>query len=164
MNLQFTVVSNTSPIFYATQIGQFELLRALYSQIIIPQAVYDELVVRPKGLAVSDQIRTANWVERRQVQNRDFVANLRLELDEGESESIALAKEISANLLLVDEMKGRTIATREGLAVIGILGVLLEAKYKKIIPRVKPLLDKLWKTNFRANRQLYERVLKQAQE
>lgn len=164
MSAEFIVVSDTSPIFYLSEINQVDLLPQLYSHIFIPKAVYDELVVRAKGLKVTSQVRNAAWLEQRVVQNQSLVDALKQELDTGESEAIALAKEINANLLLVDERKGRVIATREGLEIIGVLGVLIQAKQRGLISHVKPLLDDLNRTSFRASQQLYEHVLKQANE
>lgn len=159
------VVSNTSPIFYAAEIGQLDLLRVVYGQIIIPNAVYEELVIRAAGLAISRQVRQVDWIHRQEVATISLATALRQELDAGEAESIALAKEIPANLLLMDERKGRHIAKREGLTKIGICGVLLDAKSKGHLTLVKPILDNLFQnTNFRGNQELYDQVLRQAKE
>ncbi|MBI5473236.1 MAG: DUF3368 domain-containing protein [Ignavibacteriae bacterium] len=81
-------------------------------------------------------------------------------LDKGESEAIALALETHANLLLIDEGKGRMEALRRGLEVTGILGVLLRAKEKDIIPRVKTVLDEMIeKAGFWVDGKLYNRIL-----
>ncbi len=159
------VVSNTSPLFYAAEIGQFDLFRVLYGQINIPDAVYEELVIRAAGLPIARQIRQANWIARRRVKDTSFVTLLQQELDAGEAESIALAKEMDADLLLIDERKGRQVAQREGISRTGICGVLVDAKRQGHLIAVKPILDALFQnTNFRGNQELYNQVLKQAKE
>lgn len=65
------------------------------------------------------------------------------ELDEGEAEAIALAIELNADLLLIDERLGKNIATKKGLICKGVVGVLIEAKQRAFIPAVRPLLDDL---------------------
>lgn len=156
----FVVVSNASPLIYAAQIQVIEILGLLYGQILIPDAVYQEIVVAGAGLAGSNSVRATKWIRRQSIRNHSMIRRFEKELDKGESEAIALGKEMNANLLLMDERKGRTIAAREGLEVTGILGILIEAKQKEFVPFVKPLLDNLFEnTNFRGSIELYERVL-----
>jgi hypothetical protein len=100
------------------------------------------------------------WVEKRSVANRSLLDSLRLELDAGEAESIALAVELKADFVLLDERLARRIATGLGLKVAGLLGVLVEAKRRGLIVLVKPILDALiTKAGFWVGRDLYARVL-----
>ena len=69
-----------------------------------------------------------------------MVASLQLELDEGEAEAIALAIELQADLLL-DERKGRVVASRLGLKSVGLLGALIEAKHQSLVLAIKPIVD-----------------------
>ena len=86
-------------------------------------------------------------------------------LDSGEAEAIILAKEIQAELLLIDERKGRNEARRFGIKIIGLLGVLVSAKRNGFIDEVKPLLDTLVnQIGFRVSKTLYERVLQEVDE
>lgn len=61
----------------------------------------------------------------------------------GEAEAIALASEIPDALLIMDDAEGRRVAQRLGLRVTGLLGVLIEARLRRIVPAVTPLLDQL---------------------
>src|SRR5205823_8965132 len=73
----------------------------------------------------------------------EVVRRLRLVLDPGESEAIALALELRADAILVDEADGRAAAAREGLTAIGAIGVLLRAKQRGFVPVVVPLIERL---------------------
>jgi uncharacterized protein len=64
-------------------------------------------------------------------------------LNAGEAEAIVLAKEISADRLLIDERKGRRLAQAEGVRVIGLVGVVLLAKRKGLIPNARELIERL---------------------
>jgi len=152
------VVSDTSPITNLAAIGQLGLLRQLYQQVIIPEAVYRELTAEGSRYpgAVVQQL---DWVEIRAVTNSVLVSALRLELGEGEAEAIVLAQELAADVLLMDEHLGRAAATRLGLRVVGILGVLIEAKHRGLIQEIKPLVDLLMSLGFRIGQDLYARVL-----
>lgn len=86
-------------------------------------------------------------------------------LDAGEANAIALALELQADDLLIDERLGRQEAVRLGLSIIGILGILLVAKQRSLIPQVQPVMDALInKAGFRVSTQLYQRVLALAKE
>ena len=87
------------------------------------------------------------------------------QLDRGEAEAIALAAELQADLLLMDERLGRTEAARFGLRVIGVLGVLIEAKGRGRLQRIEPILDELrHDAGFRVSQALRARVLQAAGE
>ena len=87
------------------------------------------------------------------------------ELDRGEAEVIALALELEANQILIDERRGRLVAARLNLRYIGILGILVEAKSQGLIPAVKPLLDALIdRAGFWIAAPLYDSVLRQVEE
>jgi predicted nucleic acid-binding protein len=157
-------VSDSSPIVGLAAIKQLHLLRELYGRFVIPQAVYEEIVagVDEPG---AEEVKTVDWIEIQSVANRVAVTVLQLELDLGEAEAITLATELNADVLLVDERKGRAVATRLGLPVVGVLGVLVEAKQRGLVPALKPLVDDLViNAGFRLRTSLYTRVLKEVGE
>ncbi|MBC6478568.1 MAG: DUF3368 domain-containing protein [Hormoscilla sp. GM7CHS1pb] len=139
-------------------INRLHLLQQLYGSVIIPEAVYRELTV---GIVPgAREVQNFDWIQTRQVANRTLVAELSEAIDEGESEAIALAIELNAELLLIDDLKARSKAVRLGLDLIGLLAVLQEAKNQGLIPAVKPVLDELIViAGFRVGRALYDRVL-----
>jgi len=140
------VVSNTSPLTNLAAIGRFDLLHHLYARLHIAEGVWAELNAQGKHWPGRDEVAVADWIERHAVQNRDLVTALLRDLDRGEAESIALALELGADLVLLDEKEGRRAAKRMGLRVIGVVGVLLEAKAKHAIDSVRPHLDALRQT------------------
>lgn len=154
------VVSNTSPITNLAAVNQLLLLHQLYKNILIPQAVYDELTGVSKNVPGNTEVQTFDWIQQRSIKNKSLVTALQLELDRGEAEAIALAVEHNADLLLLDERRGRNVAARFGLQFTGILGVLIEAKYKGQILAVKPVLDSLISiAGFWITQPLYIRIL-----
>ncbi|MEQ1746350.1 MAG: DUF3368 domain-containing protein [Saprospiraceae bacterium] len=159
------VVSDTSPISGLYRIGQLHLLKRLYQRVIIPNAVFEELLqLRDFGYDLTEVLE-ADWIEIKSPSSAHSVADLQKVLDSGEAEAIALAQEIHADVLLIDEQKGRAVAKREGLRIIGLLGVLTEAKAEAHISLIKPLLDRLIaEANFRVSKSLYDLVLEQAGE
>lgn len=155
------VVSDSSPLISLARIGELGILRRLYGEILIPQAVWDEIVVEGEGRPGADEVRGSGWIRCELVSNLHLARILRRELGAGEAEAIALAVERDADLLIIDERLGREIASYLGLNVIGVIGVLVEAKHKGIIRSVKAYLDKLRElAGFRISDALYSRVLR----
>ncbi|MCP4288065.1 MAG: DUF3368 domain-containing protein [Gammaproteobacteria bacterium] len=137
------VVSNTSPLTNLAAIGQFHLLEALFGQIHIADAVWTELNACERSWPGRDEVAEAAWISRQRVENRFLVRALALDLDRGESESIALAIEHGAGLILLDERDGRHRAQGLGLKIMGVVGVLLLAKKRGLLKAIKPSLDGL---------------------
>src|SRR5438105_15486074 len=109
------VVSNSSPIINLAIVGKLDLLRLLYGSITIPGAVYHEVVIQGAGQPGAVEVQSQPWFQQRAVGDQALVALLRSDLDEGESEAVALAHEMKADLLLMDEQAGRDAAQRLGL-------------------------------------------------
>ena len=159
------VVSNTSPIINLAAIGQLDLLRLLFGTIAIPQAVFHEVAVRGHEQAGSSEIQVYPWFERHEVQNAALVKQLEQHLDAGEAEAIAVAAELHADLLLIDERRGRRAAQQLGISVVGLLGILLLAKQRGYLNAIKPLLHDLIRVaGFWIDRELYKQVLMSAGE
>jgi uncharacterized protein len=159
------VVSDTSPITNLASIGQLELLRQLYGQIVIPPAVYRELTTAGETVPGYQEVQTFDWITVQSVKDFARVASLLEQLDEGEAEAIALAIEQQAEWLLIDEELGRRIAENYQIQFTGILGVLIEAKHQGLITQVKPILDALInEADFWVSERLYHRVLQTVEE
>jgi predicted nucleic acid-binding protein len=159
------VVSDASPLIALAAVQQLDLLRILYGEILLPSAVYDEVTnIRPAAPG-ANEVRNADWIYIRHVENRTLVDALSLDLDVGEAEALSLAVEADADLLLMDERRGRIAAARLGRRVIGVLGVVAEAKATGLVPAVRPILDALaQQAGFHISAALRDRVLATAGE
>lgn len=127
------VVSNTSPLTNLAAIGQFHLLKTVYERLSIPQAVWTELNANAVEWPGSALTNRAGWIEIHPVENQALVKTLQRDLDRGEAEAIALALEMKADILLIDEKEGRRAAERLGLRVTGVVGLLVEAKMRSTL-------------------------------
>lgn len=150
------VVADTSPLNYLVQIGCEELLPALYDRILVPAAVIEELTHPSTPVAVHDWLASEpKWLEVRAIQEPHSPALAGL--DAGEAEAIQLAQQEHADLLLIDERKGVSLAQRQGLEVTGTLGVLLQAARRRLIVLDDALL-RLQNTDFRYTPHLLAQV------
>ena len=155
-----SVVSNASPLINLARIGKLDLLRQLYSELFIPEAVWQEVVTDGAGQPGAVEVKVATWIKVQSVTNPLLVRALRQELDAGEAEAIVLALEMESELLLMDERLGREVARHLGLRYIGLIGVLIEAKHKGVLSAVKHHLDELRNVaGFHIRNALYVRVL-----
>ncbi|HIK46895.1 MAG TPA: DUF3368 domain-containing protein, partial [Leptolyngbyaceae cyanobacterium M65_K2018_010] len=143
------VVSNSSPLIALARLSHLDWLRSLYGEIWIPQAVYQEVVQAGKGREGSAAVDSAPWITVHTVQDEIAVDLLRDQLDRGESEAIVLAIEAQAQLLLIDEARGRRIAQSRGLTHIGTIGIVVLAKRQNLILSGTAILDQLIKIGFR---------------
>jgi uncharacterized protein len=161
------IISDTSAITNLAAIQHLDLLSQLYDRVTIPEAVYRELAEIEPSVPGTLEVQTVPWIKVRQVLNSEVVERLRVEakLDPGESEAIALALELNADLLLIDERRGRAEANHLGVRITGLLGILVEAKQRKLIVAVKPLMDALISTSeFRVSSALYNKILEMVDE
>jgi uncharacterized protein len=159
------VVSNASPLINLARVGQLDLLPRFFGHLIIPEAVWDEVVIEGQGQPGADEVRRAQWIKRSTVANRELVHLLRQDLDAGEAEAIALAIEINADWLVMDERLGRETARHFGLHCVGLIGLLSAAKRRGDILALHPLLDQLRDVaGFHISSVLYQQVLRDAGE
>jgi predicted nucleic acid-binding protein len=140
------VVSDASVLIFLAAAGQFRLLRDLYGRVLIPPKVFQEVAEARPGRSGDSETRSAvtdGWVEIKAPAPTSLDGWLQSQLNAGESQAIALALELKAASVLIDESDGRRIAARLGLTPTGTLGVLLAGKAAGLIPAVKPVLDDL---------------------
>lgn len=139
------VVSNTSPISNLAVVGRLQILRDQMESVVIPGAVFLELE-RIENLKAKDAIASAvadGWLQVKVLEDQTLANVLCTALDAGESEAIALARTIGANLLVMDESAGRSMARNLELQVTGTLGVLLKAKRAGHLPSLTDEIDRL---------------------
>ena len=145
-------VSDASCLILFHKIGDLDLLKKVFGEIQITETVSKEY-----GRQIPPWIKVTT-------PSSKLDKGLSSVLDPGEATSIALASEIDNALLIIDEMKGRKVANQLGLQITGSLGVLVVAKENGHIDRVKPILEKLERTNFRISQRLISKVLEWSNE
>ena len=158
------VVSDTTAITHLARIGALNLVHQLYMTIFIPEAVYLELTSHGSNIPGANEAKSYPWIKMQKVKDKRRVDLHSKILDLGESEAIALAEELHADLLIIDEKIGRTYAKSLGIEITGMIGILLLAKERKLITSVKPFLDRLMATKFKLNIRLYNQALELAGE
>jgi uncharacterized protein len=160
-------VSNTSPISNLASIGRLSLLKSQFSEICIPDAVSAELLNHPDSIAteaIHNAIRDG-WLRVAAVEDSGLLRVLLAQLHPGEAEAIALALQLNTDIVLIDELEGRQIAAKAGLAVTGVLGVLLRAKREGTLEAIRPEIERLrTKARFFVSSSLEMKVLAAAGE
>lgn len=136
------VVSDTSPIRALSHLGLLQTLETLFGEVIIPPAVVDELEHPHSQLPVII-LKPFAFIRVQLPEDQAMVQTLRQNLDYGESEAIALATELKAEFLLIDELRGRLTAAAHGLQPLGAIGVLVRAKASGLVPAIRPLIESL---------------------
>jgi predicted nucleic acid-binding protein len=157
------VVSNTTPLIALAFLKQLDLVPALFNTLYVPQAVYNEIQYKPNAPGAFE-LRATSWLKIKPVEDTLAVSMLLDQLDAGESEAIVLARELQADLLLMDERRGRRRAIQADLNVVGTLGILINARQQNLIGPIRPLLDRLQELPFRMSEKLYQEVLRQVGE
>jgi hypothetical protein len=162
------VISDASTLIHLVNIGRLALLRDFFDQIVVPPAVWKEVVDLGEGRLGAEEIRQAassGWMTVEAPSDNAFIRALSRDLDDGEAEVIALAVERKAGLILVDETEARRVADLYRIPKTGIIGLLLRAKREKIIGLLKPELDRLvYQSGFWISHNLYQQTLKAAGE
>lgn len=157
------VVSDTTPVISLMKIGKLDLLQKLFNEIQIPAAVYQELVSNPQFETEAEQIRKSGFIKQVSVEDMRAVDLLRRAtgLDLGESEAIILSDFCRADLLLMDEDKGRQIARRMGIHLMGTIGMLRVAYEEKFLSyeEIMECIDILKKNGRHISDRLYRQLL-----
>ena len=159
-------ISNSSVLIGLSSIGRLNILHNRFPQgIIVPGAVWEEVVETGHGLPGAQEVARAEWITTQQVQNKVFSLSLQASLDRGEAEVIALNQEINADILLLDEKSARSIAVRLQYTVLGTVGVLIWAKRNSLLSNLSQELDLLQqKGGFRLSKDVYELAIQKAGE
>ena len=150
------VVADTSPMLHLSRIGRVDLIPAVLGRVIVPLTVWAELTHPGTDGTVLAALEAASWLDR--VEDPPLQD---LGLDPGETAAILLAERLMAKVLLIDERKGRQVATSRGLAVLGTLGIVAGARQRGLIPLAGPLIAQLREDGFRLADALVHDLLRQ---
>jgi len=140
------VISNSSPLINLAIIGRLSLLQVLYGKVLVPQAVWREVVEDAQGKRGAEDVeraRTEGWIEVVTVRDSPLLPLLRRDLDDGEAEAIAWAIQEAADVILLDESDARDIAAFYALRKTGVVGILMRAKLQGHIASLREELEKL---------------------
>lgn len=141
------IVLDSTCLIGLERIGQLGILSELFEPIIIPDEVSREFG------------NNFSWLEIETPPNSTLVSSLKILVDDGEAEAIALALEKNCKIVL-DDKQARSIAKRLGLKVIGTIGIFIRAKQNGLINLLEPVLDDLKSNGFRMSADLKAEALK----
>ena len=158
------VVCNSSPLIHLSKAGRLSLLRDFFQEILVPREVLTESVENSGGAKDAKEIKEADWIHLLSIEDMDLKKALKLTLDDGEAAAIVLALEQKADIVLMDDYDGRTVAKEYDLMVTGTIGILLKAKLEGKIPSLRHDLDGLRESGFWLGEELYLKILEQANE
>ena len=157
------VVSDTTPLISLLKINQLDLLEKLFGEVLIPEAVFNELTVDERCQLEAQLIRQKEFIAVKPVNNLESVSILKRAtgLDQGESEAIVLTDELKADLLLMDEAKGRNVSAQMGLRIMGTIGILIAAyeEHELTADEVRECVDGLQRAGRHIGQRHYQMLL-----
>lgn len=148
------VVADTTPLVHLSRIGRLDLIALLFREVLIPRAVWSEVGGSEAGAQWVVELAGAAWLR--------VVDDPQLEdlgLDPGETAAILLAEAMHADLLLIDERRGRAVATERHIPIIGTVGVVGVARRRGFVERARPILEALRADGFWLSDEVMESVL-----
>ncbi len=149
--MSISVVADSACLIALERIDSLDILPALFGEVLIPPAVDREF-----GVGCS-------WLQIHSPADRRVIDSLKLLVDDGEAEAIALASERAA-VVILDDRQARRVAQDMGLRILGTLGCVLKAKQAGVIPAVGPTLDALERKGFYLTEDLKAETLRLAGE
>lgn len=158
------VIVNATPLIALCHVKQLSLLRMLYGEIVIPQAVYDEISVKEDSVCKREIERSLDWIKICEVAKDARKSLFKAQLHAGEVEVMMLALEQNADVVVIDDKSAKKFAKQLGLPVTGTLGVLMKAKQCGYIDKLKPILEALLEKNIYISQEVITLCLKQVGE
>ncbi|MCK5055623.1 MAG: DUF3368 domain-containing protein [Candidatus Aminicenantes bacterium] len=141
--MKLSAVCDTSVLIALESVEKIHLLHEIFSHILIPEEVFNELEIEQRGFKLEQ------WIIVKKITNIDLCSSLYLNLDLGESEAITLALEKKTDFILLDDKEARKAARNLGLKIIGTVGMLLLAKEKGLLSG--SVMDEIQKMENRIN-------------
>lgn len=157
------VISDASTLIHLTSIGKLYLLRENFERVIVPSAVWREVVIEGESRSGAVEVQQAHhqgWIEILEPGDQTLIRLLAQDLHAGEAEVIALALELNADLVLLDETDARKVAELYELQKTGVVGLLIRAKLQGNITSLRQELDHLRERSFWISDDLYRQALK----
>jgi predicted nucleic acid-binding protein len=156
-------IADSGPLICLARINQLELLSNLFSTILVPPEVWNEVTVKGRGYPGADEVSHAEWLTI-QTPDPQLVKPLNILVGAGEAEAIALAQTTANSTILLDDAHARKIAKRLNIKQIGTIGLLLRAKRRGLIKSIKQHIDALVENGIHIRKDLVVAILKEAGE
>ena len=156
-------IADSGPLICLARIDLLELLPKLFTKILVPPEVWNEVTVRGQGRPGAIKVSQVTWLT---IQEPDpqLVKPLSIFVDAGEAQAIALAQTMDDCTILLDVARARKIAQRLGIKQIGTIGLLLRAKRRGLVESIKPQIESLVENGIYIRKELIDAVLKEAGE
>lgn len=158
------VISNATPLIALNKIGKLDLLKQIYGEIIIPYAVYEEVILESNIKDSNDFVKESGFINIMNIKNEEAKRLFVTSLHKGEVEVMILAKEMEADICVIDDLLARKYAKYYNIKITGTIGIFLKAKELGIITNIKPIMDELISSGIYIDNKLYNRVLEIAKE
>lgn len=158
------VVVNTTPLIALCHVGQLDVLKKMYGEILIPHAVYRELSEKEESICKKQVDNSLDWIHVEKIENDMAKSMFKTQLHDGEVEVMILAKEKNADTVIIDDANAKKHAKYLKLPVVGTLGVLIKAKRKGYISELKPLIQGMIDKNIYISENLMKFCLEQVNE
>lgn len=158
------IISNATPLIAFARIDQLSLLHRIFGTLIIPTAVAREIAAYQSAGPGSIDLGSQDWIQTRSLQSDQQVQLLLPTLDRGEAEVIALALEVNAERVVIDELTGRKVAESLDLKVIGSVGILMRAKQLGYVENIHPYLQQMKQVGIYFSDRFIRAVLRQVGE
>lgn len=158
------VIANSTPLIALEKIGKLNILKELYGKIYIPYGVYEEVIIGGKEKINNNFIQNNDFIIIKEIKNEEARKLFLTSLHKGEVEVMILAREMEADICIIDDFLARKYAKYLNIRITGTMGVLLKAKESGIIKEIKPLLDNLIEEHIYIDKKLYKDVLQIAKE
>ncbi|MDE6662117.1 MAG: DUF3368 domain-containing protein [Lachnospiraceae bacterium] len=158
------VVVNTTPLIALSYVGQLDILKKLYGEVIIPEAVYKELSVKAESICKKEVDSSLDWIRVDKIKNQMAKTMYKTQLHDGEVEVMILAQEVAADVVIIDDANAKKHAKYLKLPVTGTLGILIKAKQSGYIDALKPILQRMVESNIYISQNLIDLCLTQVGE
>lgn len=158
------VIVNTTPLIALCHVEHLDILKKIYGEISIPQAVYRELSEKKESISRKQVDASLDWIHVEKIENHMAKSMFKTQLHDGEVEVMILAKEKNADTVIIDDANAKKYAKYLKLPVTGTLGVLIKAKRKGYIYELKPIIQEMIDKNIYISQNLMKFCLEQVNE
>jgi len=159
-----TIICDASSLINLALVNRLGLLKLMFGKVLIPQGVYDEVVIQGSGKIGANQVKASTFIQVVQPLNPRHIEHYTNGLSRADAQVIVLAKEQHADLIITRDKRLLKRTKQEGLIAITTTELFIEAKHKGFIKKVRPLLDQMKNKGVLIRQATYKETLRQAGE